>query len=128
MDISRFKSFVEGTVHVKLLYKNGIHEVKHYSIPLFTANTMPNLHMDTGVVRRLRGCTHTSKFTTDVEEVDEKNHVYKVHNDLLEDIEKHQLLDTFVDILAVYAKEWIDNGENAIELPDSFVRRDSGTN
>eukprot|EP00981_Chlorochromonas_danica_P006233 scaffold1318_cov272-Ochromonas_danica.AAC.1 len=121
MDTNRFKSFVEGTVYVKLLYENGTHEVKHYSIPIFTANNMPNLHMDSGVERRLRGYTHTSKFTDKDELVDEKNHVYKVHKGLLEDIEKYHLLDTFVDILAFYAKEWIDNGETDIELPDSFV-------
>eukprot|EP00981_Chlorochromonas_danica_P008323 scaffold2114_cov154-Ochromonas_danica.AAC.1 len=119
MDTNRFKSFVEGTVYVKLLYENGTHEVKHYSIPIFTANNMPNLHMDSGVERRLRGYTHTSKFVEKDHLVDEKNHVYKVHKGLLEDIEKHQLLDTFVDILASYAKEWIDNGETDIVLPDS---------
>jgi hypothetical protein len=54
MNVSIFKMFVEGVIKGKLLYKNGIHTFQHNGLPVFTANTLPNIKMDTGVLRRIQ--------------------------------------------------------------------------
>ena len=55
----------------KLLYKNSVHEFKHYGLPIFTSNIMPNINIDTGVKRRFRCYIHRSEFTIDKSKVDE---------------------------------------------------------
>ena len=65
MNKSTFKKFCEGEMKGKLLYKNGVHEFKHYGLPIFSSNIMPNINIDTGVKRRFRCYIHRSEFTID---------------------------------------------------------------
>ena len=73
MNKSTFKKFCEGVMKGKLLYKNGVHDFKHYGLPIFTSNIMPTINVDSGVKRRFRCYNHTSEFTIDKSKVDEKN-------------------------------------------------------
>ena len=118
MNKSTFKKFCEGEMKGKLLYKNGVHEFKHYGLPIFTSNIMPTIHIDSGVKRRFRCYIHTSEFTSDKSKVDEKKHIYLLNRDLIENIIEEDLLNTWIDILSQYANKWI-NGEE-IPIPESF--------
>ncbi len=118
MNASTFKKFVEGEMKGKLLYKNAVHNFNHNALPIFTANFLPNIKIDGGVKRRFRGYNHTSLFTTNKNEVDEKNHIYLVDRDLVDNMKNDNLLEAFIDILAKYANMWI-NGEE-IPNPKSF--------
>ena len=118
MNKSTFKKFCEGEMKGKLLYKNGSHDFKHFGLPIFTSNIMPNINVDSGVKRRFRCYIHTSEFTSDKSKVDEKKHIYLLNRDLIENIIEEDLLNTWIDILAKYANKWI-NGEE-IPIPKSF--------
>jgi phage/plasmid-associated DNA primase len=118
MNKSTFKKFCEGEMKGKLLYKNGSHDFKHFGLPIFTSNIMPNINVDSGVKRRFRCYIHTSEFTSDKSKVDEKKHIYLLNRDLIENIIEEDLLNTWIDILAQYANKWI-NGEE-IPIPKSF--------
>lgn len=118
MNVSVFKMFVEGVIKGKLLYKNGIHQFEHNGLPVFTANTLPNIKMDTGVKRRFRGCNHMSKFTSDKKLVNESKNIFLKDRDFLDNIVQEGLLDAWIDILSIYANKWI-NGEE-IPLSKNF--------
>ena len=111
IDTSLFKKFCEGKIETTQLYKDGSHNVKHYSKAFITANTMPNFKIDSGVARRFRGYTHSSKFTDDAKEIDHKKHIYIKDVDLLNKIKKSDaLLNAWFDILAIKCNEWL-NGQ-----------------
>lgn len=118
MDKSKFKCFCEGEMKGKLLFENGTHSFNHNALPVFTANIMPNIDVDSGVKRRFRGYEHTSEFVTDKSKVDESKHIYLRDRDLLETIKNNKLLDAWVDILSEYANKWINGTE--IPIPESF--------
>jgi phage/plasmid-associated DNA primase len=118
MNVTSFKKFVEGEMKGKLLYENGTHDFNHNALPVFTANLLPNIKMDGGVKRRFRGYNHMSTFTTDKSKVNESKNIYLVDRDLEDNMVNDKLLDSFVDIMAVYANKWI-NGEQA-PFPKSF--------
>jgi hypothetical protein len=118
MNKSTFKKFCEGEMKGKLLYKNGSHDFKHHGLPIFTSNIMPNINIDSGVSRRFLSYIHTSKFTSDKSEVDEKKHIYLLNRDLIENIIEEDLLNTWIDILAKYANKWSNHEE--IPVPKSF--------
>jgi phage/plasmid-associated DNA primase len=107
MNVSIFKMFVEGVIKGKLLYKNGIHQFEHNGLPVFTANQLPNIKMDSGVKRRFRGCNHLSKFVSDPKLVNESKNIYLKDRDFLDNIVQDELLDAWIDILAQYANKWI---------------------
>ena len=118
MNKSTFKKFCEGEMKGKLLYKNGSHDLKHFGLPIFTSNIMPNINVDSGVKRRFRCYIHTSEFTSDKSKVDEKKHIYLLNRDLIENIIEEDLLNTWIDILAKYANKWSNHEE--IPVPKSF--------
>jgi len=118
MNKSTFKKFCEGELKGKLLYRNGTHEFKHYGLPVFTSNTMPNINIDSGVKRRFRCYNHTSEFTADKSKVNKANNVYLLDLDVIENIISENLLNTWIDILASYANKWINGNE--IPIPKSF--------
>ena len=72
IDDSLFKSFIDSNLNATALYADGQKSFKHYSKTFITANTMPNIKIDSGVSRRFKGYTHNSKFVSDKELVDEK--------------------------------------------------------
>ena len=110
MDDSLFKSFCDGAIQTTKLYTDGQQTFQHYSKAIITANTMPNIKVDTGTARRFKGYTHQSKFTDDEKLVDEKKHIYLKDKKLKENIKAENLLDAWVDILAKYCNKWL-NGE-----------------
>jgi hypothetical protein len=118
MNKSAFKKFCEGEMKGKLLWKNGTHDFKHYGLPVFTANVMPNINIDSGVKRRFRGYIHKSEFIADKSKVNESKNIYLLNRDLLDDITNNKLLDAWIDILATYANKWISGEE--IPIPASF--------
>ena len=118
MNAVKFKMFCEGQMKGKLLFKDGEHDFSHNGLPIFTANTMPNITVDSGVKRRFRGYEHKSEFTSDLTKVNEKKYIYLKDKDLIENIHDEKLLDSWVDILAKYSNKWI-NGDD-IPFPESF--------
>jgi phage/plasmid-associated DNA primase len=118
MNKAAFKKFCEGEMKGKLLWKNGTHDFKHYGLPVFTANIMPNINIDSGVKRRFRCYNHTSEFTSDKSKINEAKSIFYKDLDLLENIVKNSLLDAWIDIISIYANKWI-NGEE-IPIPESF--------
>jgi hypothetical protein len=118
MDDSAFKKFCEGIMKIKLLWKDGEHNIEHYALPIFTANIMPNINVDTGVKRRFRAYCHVSEFTEQREKVNESKNIYLCDRDLMEKIMDDNLLDAWVDILVAHANKWVKGEE--IPIPDSF--------
>lgn len=118
MNATTFKKFTEGEMKGKLLYQDGVHDFNHNALPVFTANIMPNIKTDGGVVRRFRGYNHTSLFVTDKNKVDESKHIYFVDRDFVDKIRNDGLLDAWVDLLCEYGNKWY-NGEE-IPTPESF--------
>jgi hypothetical protein len=116
-DAELFKCMAEGKLQGKLLYRDGIHKFNHNALPIFTANTMPNIIIDSGVKRRMRGYIHTSEFVEDKNKIDETTHIYYKNRSLLEDINNHNLLDAWIDILCESAQGWI-NGKIIEETPN----------
>jgi hypothetical protein len=79
---------------------------------------MPNINVDSGVKRRFRCYNHTSLFTSDKSKVDEKKNIYLLDMDVIDNIVNDGLLNTWIDILAIYANKWIKGEE--IPIPKSF--------
>ena len=109
-DDSLFKTFCDGKLQTTKLYAEGSHTTQHYSKLFFTMNNFPNLKLDTGMIRRIKSCTHKSKFTHNTNEINETKHIYKRDDNLLSNIQKNNLLDAWFDILALNCKSWL-NGE-----------------
>ena len=112
MDDGIVKSFVDGEIITTILFEDGVMTMKHTSKPFFTMNTMPNFKPDSGMVRRIKGCTSRSKFTSDINQVDLKNNVYLLDKSLLSKITQQGLLDAWFDILCMRGNAWL-NGETA---------------
>jgi hypothetical protein len=107
IDTSLFKKFCDGQLTTTILYKDGSFTIPHYSKAIITANTMPNIKVDTGVSRRFRGFTHQANFTDDEALIDNKNHIYKIDKSLLENLIEGNLMDAFFDILADKCCSWL---------------------
>lgn len=126
IDETLFKKFCEGKLQTTKLYEDESHDITHNSKSFITANTMPSMKIDSGVVRRFKGYTHVSKFVDNPDEVDESNHIYLKDKYLLDNIVKHNLLNAWFDILAKYCYKW-SKGEkpkfnkNFTETKDSVV-------
>jgi hypothetical protein len=118
IDDSLFKSFIDSNLNATALYADGQKSFKHYSKTFITANTMPNIKIDSGVSRRFKGYTHTSKFVSDSALVDEKNHVYLGNKYFIDDMEECKLLDAWFDILAENCARW-NKGEK-INYSENF--------
>ena len=118
MDASTFKKFCEGTIKGELLYKNGTYEFSHNGLPIFTANEMPNINIDTGVKRRFRAYNHTSYFTEVKSEVNEEKNIYYKNLLLLDNIIEKNMLNTWIEILCRYAKRWLEGEE--IPITENF--------
>jgi hypothetical protein len=113
IDESAFKKFCEGLLATCKLYKDGTFNFEHFAKLWLTANSMPNIKIDTGVTRRLRGYTHKSNFVDDIKMVDEKNNVYLKDLKFLDNCIEMNLLNAFFDIICKYSKKYLD-GEKPI--------------
>ena len=126
IDDSLFKSFIDSNLNATALYADGQKSFKHYSKTFITANTMPNIKIDSGVSRRFKGYTHNSKFVSDSALVDEKNHVYLGNKYFIDDMEECKLLDAWFDILAENCAKWnkgekINYSKNFQETKDEVM-------
>lgn len=118
IDASLFKTFCDGKLTTTVLYEDGSFSVEHFSKAVITANTMPNIKVDTGVSRRFRGYTHKSSFTDNKQDVNEKENVYFKNKGLLDELVKQNLMNAWFDILAHSCHSWL-KGE-AIAFTDNF--------
>lgn len=111
IDETLFKSFCEGKLQSTKLYEDGQFNFPHYGKCFVTANTMPNIKIDSGVSRRFIGYTHTAKFVNDKDLVDEENNVHSVDKFFIESIIKMNYLNAWVDILCEYCLKWLQGRE-----------------
>lgn len=126
IDVSLFKTFCDGRLTTTVLYKEGSYGFQHYSKAIITANTMPNMKIDTGVSRRFRGYTHKSNFTDKREEVNESEHIYMKNEGLMDDFVKQDLMNAWFDIIASKCNAWLNGAkikftENFDETADSVI-------
>ncbi len=115
MNDTGFKNFCDGKACTVMLYKDEQYNFKLYCKAIISANTMPALIINSGITRRIEAFTHTSHFTLNKDEVNEKEHKYLRDNNLLENIKKECLLDAWFDILV----EHCANGEDIV-YTDNF--------
>lgn len=108
MDCSLFKDYTDGKIQTTTLYADGSNDFQHYSKMVITANTFPNIKIDSGSIRRIDSYTHVSKFVKDISEVNEKNNIYLANKDFLNE-KKHNstYLNAFFYIIADYGYKWI---------------------
>jgi len=119
MDESLLKDHTDGNIQTTTLYRDGCNDFKHYSKMVFTANTFPNIKIDTGTERRIDAYEHRSHFTENKDEVDEKNNIYYKNVKLLRDL-KHdnKFLNAFISILFEYGYNWIKNTKIYKQTPN----------
>jgi len=110
LDQSLFKRFCEGLITTVSLYKDGVNNFKHLAKLVFTANTFPNIVIDTGTTRRIESFTHSSEFTLDPKLVNESNHIYLADKNLIDEFESNdELKNALFEILAEYGYKWMKN-------------------
>jgi len=126
MNSSLFKVWIDGNLQSTMLYKDGQFNFKHYSRCITTANTMPQIIIESGTTRRIVSYTHKSSFTEKKSEVDESKHIYLLDKDIINNIKEKQLLDAWFDILVDYCHKWLNGskpeyGANFLETKDSII-------
>jgi phage/plasmid-associated DNA primase len=100
-----FKNFCDGTVITTRLYKDGSLYIKLKCKLIATTNLMPNMTIDTGLIRRFLAYHHDSKFTQKVSEVDPAKRIFLKDPELMTKLARAKLLDAWVDILAAACKD-----------------------
>ena len=106
-DDSLFKSVCDGRASTVKLYQDGQHDILFNSKFIFTSNEMPNIKIDTGIIRRLEVYEHKSKFVDDEKEVNETKNIYLKDKYLISKIrENNNLLNAFSQILFEHCKFW----------------------
>ena len=119
IDDSLFKQICEGEVHTTTLFQEGQNVVKFNALLVNTMNEFPNIKIDSGVERRIKSLEHTSRFTENKSEIDEKNNIYLVNKNLMEEIETdEELQNAFVEIICEYSSDFL-NGKR-YELSKNF--------
>lgn len=104
IDESLFKDFADGNIQSTSLFQDGSNDFTHNSKLVFTANTYPNIIVDTGTERRVDSYTHMSNFVNDKEMVDEKKNIYLGDKNFLSKAKTNeQYLNAFFKILVEYA-------------------------
>lgn len=120
IDESLFKDHCDGKIQTTTLYADGSNDFQHYSKMVFTANTLPNIKIDSGSVRRVDAFNHTSKFTKEPKEVNESSHVYLANKDFLIQRENDiKYLNAFFCILAEFGFNWLTK-TNIFKQTDNF--------
>jgi len=108
MNSSLFKVWVDGKLQSTMLYQDGQFNFEHHSRCITTANTMPQIIVESGTTRRILSYTHRSQFTNDENIVDKDKNIYKSDNDIVERLSDMNLLDAWFDILLTYCHKWIN--------------------
>ena len=111
INASLFKGTCEGSIKLTQLYSDGCDTVTHSSKIIGTLNEMPDVKMDSGIVRRVRAMTHMSKFTEIEEEINIEKNIYLKVKDLHKEMAKMNLLNAFFDILSIYCKHFLDGND-----------------
>ncbi len=120
-DIPFLKAWADGECNSERLYEEGSHDFKHYSLTIFTSNTMPRLKLDGGVKRRIRALKHTSRFTPNLNEVNEGEHVYYANDDFKYNFENSiDMKLAFFNLIADYTYDWLLKFKK-INLPEEFT-------
>lgn len=116
-----FKAWADGECNAERLYEEGSHDFKHYSLTIFTANTMPRFKLDAGIRRRVKAYEHKSKFTVNKNEVNESENVYYADEDFKFNFDNNiNMKLAFFDLIAEYAYDWLLKSKK-INLPDEFT-------
>ena len=112
MDGPAFKRFCDGENQTTKLYEDGCSTFVHQSCITATANTMPQIIIDTGTSRRINSYEHKSKFTSNISEVNEELNIYLKDKDLLQKIKEKNLQLAWFHILAEYSKKIVTKQNN----------------
>ena len=105
---SLFKDHCDGKIQTTSLYKDGANDFRHFSKMVFISNDFPNIKIDSGSVRRIESFTHTSKFTSDEDLVDESKQIYLKNQHLLTNLAKNpEQQNALFTILAEYGYNWL---------------------
>jgi hypothetical protein len=126
LDDAVLKKFCDGEITTTQLFKDGCTSIRHISKPIFTANTMPNIKMDSGTLRRIVSYMHYSNFTADKTLLNDKENIYLLDKSLLKKLINENLLNAWFDILARRGHDYL-NGEvpefnkNFSETKDSVI-------
>jgi hypothetical protein len=122
MDEKLFKKICEGILQVTKLYLDGLHEIPHKAKGIFTANNLPNIIPDTGVIRRIFAYEHKTEFVDDNSkyEIDNKKYFKKdkeIETSFETDVD---LQNAVVDL--VYDQCLKYNHKEKVVIPESFDR------
>jgi hypothetical protein len=120
MDAELFKKFCEGIIQATKLYEDGLYTFINKTLTVISANAYPDMKSDTGSQRRILGFEHTSKFTENKNEVDNKT-VFIMDKDLQTNFEnnndfKNALVSLIVDQCLTY------NKGKKMKIPESFEK------
>jgi hypothetical protein len=126
MNGSLFKVWVDGNLQSTLLYKDGQFNFKHHSRCITTANTMPQIIVESGTTRRILSYTHQSHFTEIATEANESKHIYLLDKDIINKMTEKGLLNAWFDILVDYCYNWMKGikpvyGSNFLETKEAIV-------
>ena len=126
MNGSVFKVWVDGLLQTTKLYEDGQQNFEHHSRCITTANTMPQIIVESGTTRRMLACTHHSKFVDKSGDEDKKKHVYVKDRDIIDKITTQGLLDAWFDMLTEYCIRWMKGempvySDNFKETKDEVV-------
>lgn len=120
IDESLFKDFADGNIQSTSLFQDGSNDFTHNSKLVFTANTYPNIIVDTGTERRVDSYSHMSKFVMKEELVDEKQNIFLGDINYLSKCKSNNnYLNAFFKILVNYAYDW-NNSNIKYQQPENF--------
>ncbi len=128
---SLFKQVGNGKIQTTSLYKDGTNDVSFIAQLYIPSNIMPNIKIDTGIIRRFLSLEHRSKFITkqmikegsDV--IDESQHKYEANNNLLTEYENNnELLNAYFYIVSTYGFNQL-SGKKEYPIPKNVIETKS---
>lgn len=123
---SIFKQLAEGKIQTTTLFQEGMNDIILNSLMVFISNDFPNIKMDSGVSRRLRGLYHQSQFTYDKSEVNPKENIFFRDDKLLETFANDEdMKNALIYIMFCYAREIYDGvkytpSQNMVETKETI--------
>ena len=139
INMSLFKTFIEGSVETTKLFKEGSHTINHNSALFLVSNNMPDLPnaSENGTARRIEAYEHKSRFIThedDRQYVNEEKHIYWGNNNLINELNNEKLLNAWVDIVTlrsfqllnkqiklIYSKNFIETKSIVITIDNPYL-------
>ena len=98
----------------------GFNTINHKAKVIMTANSIPNIMIDSGISSRIIAYDHISEFVNNSKFVDIKNNKYLGNKLLIENIENNNnLKNAIIDILLDHCRLWMETG-SIPELSESF--------